>query len=181
MNEGERATIRVPRLIGASETTQQLSPSRVQVVVILERDVIDDIETPLGAIRLGDGDRPAQLDDRRVGDAGKLAVEGCDLGPIPRLVGMQTASLLTRLSLAWSRDGTRKCYVQDRMREAGRELWTWIAEGAHIYVCGAIAMGRDVERALNEIVCEHGARPADQAASFLGELKKSGRYQTDVY
>jgi sulfite reductase (NADPH) flavoprotein alpha-component len=97
------------------------------------------------------------------------------------IVGMQTAGLLTRLSLAWSRDGTRKCYVQDRMRETGRELWSWIAEGAHIYVCGAITMGRDVERALIEIICEHGARPADQAAAFLGELKKSGRYQTDVY
>jgi sulfite reductase (NADPH) flavoprotein alpha-component len=97
------------------------------------------------------------------------------------LVGMQTAGLLTRLSLAWSRDGTRKCYVQDRMRETGRELWSWIAEGAHIYVCGAITMGRDVERALIETICEHGARPADQAAAFLGELKKSGRYQTDVY
>jgi sulfite reductase (NADPH) flavoprotein alpha-component len=96
-------------------------------------------------------------------------------------VGMQTGGLLTKLSLAWSRDGMRKCYVQDRMREAGRELWSWIAEGAHIYVCGAITMGRDVERALIEIICEHGARPADQAAAFLGELKKSGRYQTDVY
>jgi sulfite reductase (NADPH) flavoprotein alpha-component len=96
-------------------------------------------------------------------------------------VGMQTGGLLTKLSLAWSRDGMRKCYVQDRMREAGRELWSWIAEGAHIYVCGAITMGRDVERALIEIICEHGARPADQAAAFLGELKKTGRYQTDVY
>jgi sulfite reductase (NADPH) flavoprotein alpha-component len=97
------------------------------------------------------------------------------------LVGMKAAGLLTGLSLAWSRDGMRKCYVQDRMRETGRELWSWIAEGAHIYVCGAITMGRDVERALIEIICEHGARPADQAAAFLGELKKSGRYQTDVY
>jgi sulfite reductase (NADPH) flavoprotein alpha-component len=97
------------------------------------------------------------------------------------LVGMKAAGLLTRLSLAWSRDGMRKCYVQDRMREAGRDLWSWIAEGAHIYVCGAITMGRDVERALIEIICEHGARPADQAVTFLGELKKSGRYQTDVY
>jgi sulfite reductase (NADPH) flavoprotein alpha-component len=97
------------------------------------------------------------------------------------LIGMQTAGLLTRLSLAWSRDSMRKCYVQDRMREGGRELWSWIAEGAHIYVCGAITMGRDVERALIEIICEHGARPADQAAAFLGELKKSSRYQTDVY
>jgi sulfite reductase (NADPH) flavoprotein alpha-component len=97
------------------------------------------------------------------------------------LVGMKAAGLLTRLSLAWSRDGMRKCYVQDRMREAGCDLWSWIAEGAHIYVCGAITMGRDVERALLEIICEHGARPADQAATFLGELKKSGRYQTDIY
>jgi sulfite reductase (NADPH) flavoprotein alpha-component len=97
------------------------------------------------------------------------------------LVGMKAAGLLTRLSLAWSRDGMRKCYVQDRMREAGRELWSWIAEGVHIYVCGAMTMGRDVERALIEIICEHGARPADQAATFLGELKKAGRYQTDVY
>jgi sulfite reductase (NADPH) flavoprotein alpha-component len=97
------------------------------------------------------------------------------------LVGMKAAGLLTGLSLAWSRDGMRKCYVQDCMRETGRELWSWIAEGAHIYVCGAITMGRDVERALVEIICEHGARPADQAAAFLGELKKSGRYQTDVY
>ncbi len=97
------------------------------------------------------------------------------------LVGMEATGFLSRLSLAWSRDGVRKCYVQDRMREAGRDLWGWLAEGAHIYVCGAITMGRDVERALLEIISEHGARPADQAAAFLGALKKSGRYQTDVY
>jgi sulfite reductase (NADPH) flavoprotein alpha-component len=97
------------------------------------------------------------------------------------LVGMEAPGFLSRLSLAWSRDGIRKCYVQDRMREAGRDLWGWLAEGAHIYVCGAITMGRDVERALLEIISEHGARPADQAAAFLDGLKKSGRYQTDVY
>jgi sulfite reductase (NADPH) flavoprotein alpha-component len=100
---------------------------------------------------------------------------------VDELIGMEATGLLSRLSLAWSRDGTRKCYVQDRMRETGRELWGWIAEGAHIYICGAITMGRDVERALLEIICEHGVRPADQAAAFLGELKKSGRYQTDIY
>ena len=97
------------------------------------------------------------------------------------LVGMEATGFLSRLSLAWSRDGVRKCYVQDRMREAGRDLWGWLAEGAHIYVCGAITMGRDVERALLEIISEHGARPADQAVAFLDGLKKSGRYQTDVY
>jgi sulfite reductase (NADPH) flavoprotein alpha-component len=97
------------------------------------------------------------------------------------LAGMEVTGFLTKLSLAWSRDGVRKVYVQDRMRDAGRELWSWIAGGAHVYVCGAIAMGKDVERALFDIIAEHGARPADQAAAFLAELKKAGRYQTDVY
>jgi sulfite reductase (NADPH) flavoprotein alpha-component len=67
------------------------------------------------------------------------------------------------------------------MREASRELWSWIAEAAHIYVCGGIAMGKDVERALLEIVAEHGTRSLEQAAAFLAELKISGRFQTDVY
>jgi len=52
------------------------------------------------------------------------------------LNAMKKSGLLTRLSLAWSRDGGEKFYVQDRMRSAGRELWSWIADGAHIYVCG---------------------------------------------
>jgi sulfite reductase (NADPH) flavoprotein alpha-component len=97
------------------------------------------------------------------------------------LAGMQAAGVLNKLSLAWSRDGDRKVYVQDRMREAGAELWAWLAEGAHVYVCGAMTMGKDVERALLEVIAAHGARSADQATSFLAELKKSQRYQTDVY
>jgi sulfite reductase (NADPH) flavoprotein alpha-component len=97
------------------------------------------------------------------------------------LTGMSAAGFLTRLSLAWSRDGARKFYVQDRMREAGRDLWSWVAEGAHIYVCGAITTGKDAERALLDIIAEHGARSLEQAGAFLAELKKSGRYQTDVY
>jgi sulfite reductase (NADPH) flavoprotein alpha-component len=97
------------------------------------------------------------------------------------LIGMKAAGVLTRLSLAWSRDDRQKFYVQDRMREVGRELWAWLADGAHVYVCGAMTMGKDVERALFDIIAAHGARPADQAAGFLAELKKNQRYQTDVY
>ena len=97
------------------------------------------------------------------------------------LAGMNAAGFLTRLSLAWSRDGVRKFYVQDCMRQSGPDLWSWIAEGAHIYVCGAITMGKDVERALLEVIAEYGMRSAGQAGAFLAELKKSGRYQTDVY
>jgi sulfite reductase (NADPH) flavoprotein alpha-component len=105
----------------------------------------------------------------------------CDFFYEEELAGMNAAGFLTRLSLAWSRDGARKFYVQDRMREAGRDLWGWVAEGAHIYVCGAITMGKDVERALLDIIAEHGARSLEQAGAFLAELKKSSRYQTDVY
>ena len=105
----------------------------------------------------------------------------CDFFYEDELTSMNAAGFLTRLSLAWSRDGTRKFYVQDRMREAGRDLWSWIAEGAHIYVCGAITMGKDVERALLDIIAEHGARSLEQAGAFLAELKRSARYQTDVY
>ncbi len=96
--------------------------------------------------------------------------------------GMKAKGVLTRLSLAWSRDGEQKFYVQDRMREVGRDLWAWLADGAHVYVCGdAKRMAKDVERALVDIVAQHGARSPDQAIAFLAELKKYGRYQQDVY
>jgi sulfite reductase (NADPH) flavoprotein alpha-component len=105
----------------------------------------------------------------------------CDFFYEDEFTGMNATGFLTHLSLAWSRDGVRKIYVQDRIREAGGEFWSWIAAGAHIYVCGAITMGKDVERALLDIIAEHGARSLEQASAFLAELKKSARYQTDVY
>ena len=95
---------------------------------------------------------------------------------------MKASGLLTRLSLAWSRDGNEKIYVQDRMREVGRDLWSWLADGAHIYVCGdAKRMAKDVEIALVDIVAQHGARSAEDATAFVTDLKKKGRYQQDVY
>ena len=98
------------------------------------------------------------------------------------LAGMKSAGVLTRLSLAWSRDAEEKFYVQDRMRQVGRDLWAWLAEGAHVYVCGdAQRMAKDVERALVDIVAQHGARTSDEAVAFVNELKKKGRYQQDVY
>jgi sulfite reductase (NADPH) flavoprotein alpha-component len=98
------------------------------------------------------------------------------------LNAMKSSGHLTRLSLAWSRDTGQKFYVQDRMREVGRDLWAWLADGAHIYVCGdAKRMAKDVERALIDIVAQHGARTIDEAVSFVADLKKKGRYQQDVY
>jgi sulfite reductase (NADPH) flavoprotein alpha-component len=97
------------------------------------------------------------------------------------LSGLRAAGVLTHLFLAWSRDDKEKFYVQDRMRQVGAQLWQCIAKGAHVYVCGAIVMGQDVERALVDIVAQFGARSINEAVAFVKELKKSGRYQTDVY
>jgi sulfite reductase (NADPH) flavoprotein alpha-component len=98
------------------------------------------------------------------------------------LAGMKAARVLTRLTLAWSRDSKEKIYVQDRMREVGRDLWAWLAEGAHVYVCGdAKRMAKDVEAALIDVVATFGLRPTNEAISFVAEMKKGGRYQQDVY
>ena len=98
------------------------------------------------------------------------------------LVAMRASGLLTRLTLAWSRDGKEKTYVQHRMREVARDLWSWIGEGAHIYVCGdALRMAKDVESVLTEIVAQHGGGTAAEAAKFIADLKAQGRYQADVY
>jgi sulfite reductase (NADPH) flavoprotein alpha-component len=106
----------------------------------------------------------------------------CDFFYEDEFTAMKAAGVLTRLSLAWSRDGDEKFYVQNRMAEVGRDLWSWIAEGAHLYVCGdAQRMAKDVERALVDIVATHGARSVNEAVAFVAELKKRGRYQTDVY
>ena len=88
---------------------------------------------------------------------------------------MKAKGVLTRLSLAWSRDGEEKFYVQDRMREVGRDLWSWLADGAHVYVCGdAKRMAKDVERALVDIVAQHGARSHRSGDRLRGGAEEAG-------
>jgi sulfite reductase (NADPH) flavoprotein alpha-component len=150
-----------------------------------------DPKVPIIMIGPGTGIAPFRaflLDRKATGAPGKNWLffghqrSGCDFFYSDELNAMKTAGLLTRMSLAWSRDGDKKFYVQDRMREVGRELWTWLAEGANIYVCGdAKRMAKDVERALVDIVAQFGARTTDEAVLYVGELKKKGRFQQDVY
>jgi sulfite reductase (NADPH) flavoprotein alpha-component len=150
-----------------------------------------DPKTPIIMIGPGTGVAPFRaflLDRRATGAAGKNWLffghqrSDYDFFYQDELNAMKTSGLLTRLSLAWSRDGAKKFYVQDRMREVGPELWTWLAEGAHVYVCGdAKRMAKDVERALVDIVAQFGARTTDEAVSFVTDLKKKSRFQLDVY
>lgn len=98
------------------------------------------------------------------------------------LKSMRSSGHLTRLTLAWSRDADEKIYVQHRMRDEGHALWEWLQRGAHVYVCGdALRMAKDVERALIDIVAQHGKRGPEDAARYVNELKKADRYQADVY
>ena len=88
---------------------------------------------------------------------------------------------LNRLSLAFSRDGAERTYVQHRLREQARELYGWLQGGAHLYVCGSVTMGRDVHAALLDIVAQQDGRSPEDAAEFLRTLQLQGRYARDVY
>jgi sulfite reductase (NADPH) flavoprotein alpha-component len=98
-----------------------------------------------------------------------------------QLLDWQRRGLLHRLDLAFSRDQADKVYVQHRMREAGAELWRWLQDGAHFYICGdAQRMAKDVEDTLLEIAAQHGGKGSG-AKAWLDGLAKAGRYQRDVY
>jgi sulfite reductase (NADPH) flavoprotein alpha-component len=105
------------------------------------------------------------------------------------------AGSLHRLDLAFSRDGLgvvdaagrvdaaipRKTYVQHRLGERAREVHAWLEGGAHLYVCGAIRMGKDVHAALRDIVSRERGVDAEAAEAYLSELQSTGRYARDVY
>jgi sulfite reductase (NADPH) flavoprotein alpha-component len=108
--------------------------------------------------------------------------EACDFYYREELEELAACGTLTTLSTAWSRDGSAKVYVQDRMREAGRDLWAWLQDGAHFYICGdGKRMAKDVETALVAIAGEHGGLDETSAKAFIARLKAEGRYQSDVY
>ena len=92
------------------------------------------------------------------------------------------SGLLTRADLAWSRQGKEKVYVQHKLAAAAADVWAWLQEGAHIYVCGdAVRMARDVENTLLAIIAEQGKLSAEEAEDYLNDLREEKRYQRDVY
>ena len=88
---------------------------------------------------------------------------------------------LDRIDLAFSRDGAAKTYVQHRIAERARDLYDWLQGGAHLYVCGAIAMGKGVHAALAEAVAAHNGGDREAASEYLDDLARQGRYARDVY
>ncbi|MFD7707106.1 sulfite reductase flavoprotein subunit alpha [Streptomyces sp. NPDC059786] len=98
------------------------------------------------------------------------------------LAELRERGVLTALDLAFSRDQAEKVYVQTRMRERSRELYAWLEEGAHVYVCGdASRMAKDVEATLLGVITEQRGRGDDDAAEYLAGLRRAKRYVRDVY
>ncbi|MCO5130087.1 MAG: assimilatory sulfite reductase (NADPH) flavoprotein subunit [Xanthobacteraceae bacterium] len=90
--------------------------------------------------------------------------------------------VLTRMDVAFSRDRTPKAYVQDRLRQNSRDVYAWLEEGAHVYVCGDAAhLAPDADAALREIVAAESGCDAAAAAEYLAALQRDHRYQRDVY
>jgi len=108
--------------------------------------------------------------------------QDCDFLYRQELEQYQRDGVLTRLDTAFSRDQGAKVYVQNRMLENGAELFKWLQEGACFYICGdAKRMAADVDKALKQIVAEHGAMTAAEADKYVVDLVRAGRYQRDVY
>lgn len=94
----------------------------------------------------------------------------------------QKAGGLSLIDAVFSRDGARKVYVQDRVRERAMDIYAWLEEGAHLYVCGdADGMAPGVQQALTDAVATAGQRSAEAAADYVFGLQKAGRYHKDVY
>ncbi|TXH98352.1 MAG: assimilatory sulfite reductase (NADPH) flavoprotein subunit [Rheinheimera sp.] len=90
--------------------------------------------------------------------------------------------VLSKLDVAFSRDQAQKVYVQDKLKAKGAEVWSWLQQGAHLYICGdGNRMAKDVHQALLDIAAEHGGLSAEAATDYFEQLRESKRYQKDVY
>lgn len=148
-------------------------------------------DTPMIMVGPGTGVAPFRgfLHERRArGDTGRNWLffgeqhAATDFYYREELEGMSRSGLLNRFDTAFSRDQHDKVYVQDRMREQGAELWSWLQDGAHFYVCGdASRMAKDVDAALREIVARHGGLTDERAAEYVSSLARDKRYLRDVY
>jgi NADPH-dependent sulfite reductase flavoprotein alpha-component len=150
-----------------------------------------DPDTPMIMIGPGTGLAPflGFLEERQArGDAGANWLffgeqhQASDFYYRDELAALRKHGTLTRLDVAFSRDQRAKIYVQDRMREHGAQLWAWLRDGAHLYVCGdATRMATDVDQALRQIVAHHSGRSDADATVWVKQLAADKRYVRDVY
>ena len=153
--------------------------------------VPSDDDVPMIMVGPGTGIAPfrAFLQERQAREASGMnwlffgdQHKNCDFLYKDELETMRDSGLLNRLDLAFSRDQSEKIYVQTRMLEQGKQLFSALEEGGHFYVCGdASRMAKDVEKALHEVVGVHGGLTSDGATDYINRLKREKRYLRDVY
>jgi sulfite reductase (NADPH) flavoprotein alpha-component len=151
----------------------------------------EDGSTPIIMVGPGTGVAPfrAYLQERKVtGCSGKNwlffgeQTRTRDFLYEEELAALKSDGVLHELEVAFSRDQAHKIYVQDKMRERGKEVWDWLQDGAHFYVCGDGArMAKDVDTELHRIAETHGGKSPEEAAAYVESLKKEKRYKKDVY
>jgi sulfite reductase (NADPH) flavoprotein alpha-component len=91
------------------------------------------------------------------------------------------SGLLNRVDLAFSRDTAHKVYVQDRVAGQAAEIYRWLEDGAHLYLCGSVSMGQAVQGALEDAVCGQAGLTPPEARTYIENLRRQGRYHRDVY
>ncbi len=89
--------------------------------------------------------------------------------------------VLSRMTVAFSRDSARKVYVQHRLKEQARDVYAWLQEGAHVYVCGASSLAPEIHTTLRDIIEMEGGVGRAAADDYLANLQRDRRYQVDVY
>jgi sulfite reductase (NADPH) flavoprotein alpha-component len=151
----------------------------------------EDPSTPIIMVGPGTGIAPfrAYLQERlAIGASGRNWLffgeqrARCDFFYEDEFVAAQKAGALTRFDTAFSRDQSHKIYVQHRMLEHSKELFAWLEQGAHFFVCGdAARMAKDVDVALHQIVEKEGGKTPEQAAEYIETLRQQKRYKRDVY
>jgi sulfite reductase (NADPH) flavoprotein alpha-component len=151
----------------------------------------DDPATPIIMVGPGTGVAPfrAYLQERKaIGAPGRNWLffgeqrSRCDFFYDDEFAALQKDGVLNRFHTAFSRDQAHKVYVQHRLLENSKEIYAWIQEGAHFFVCGdAARMAKDVDVALLQIFEKEGAMSPEAAAEFVEGLKKEKRYKRDVY
>ena len=79
---------------------------------------------------------------------------------------------------AFSREGSKKVYVQHRLKERAVEVNDLLEKGASLYVCGdAVNMAQEVRSTLIRIIAEQRGISQAAADEIVKQMRASSKYQ----
>ncbi len=152
-----------------------------------------DPSVPLVLVGPGTGIAPflGFLDHRKASAAANGSVEvffGCrhanhDYLYREELQALVEEGVIDHLHTAFSRDGAKKEYVQDLMKNeetAARLAETILNGNGSVYVCGdGNHMGRDVQSAIAELLVPH--LEGTGGKEYVEKMKREGRFLLDIW